>query len=69
MLDSNSGINSEYSNTVKINPLNSYGLPLEITGFTIETSSAEHEHTKSLIIEQAYATLADFELKINSPTN
>lgn len=68
-LRNNPNINQEYSNAVRVNPLNNNGLPLEITGFTFETSSAGHEHIKSLFIEQAYAALNDFELKPSQSTN
>jgi len=68
LLKSNPNLNQEYANAVRVNPLLNYGLPLEITGFTFETSSAGHEHLKSLVIEQAYAAMSLFELKPNQIT-
>ena len=63
LLNENQNINREASNMVRLLAATITGLPIEITGFTNDTRSSEHESIKSQIIEQMYSAVALFELK------
>ncbi|HRG61444.1 MAG TPA: mechanosensitive ion channel [Burkholderiales bacterium] len=56
-------LNQSYTNIAKINATASDGVAIEITGYTFETSSREHEEIKASIIGLSYAMLAEFELR------
>ena len=57
-------LNQEYQNIVKVLVSSIDGLPLEITGFSFETSTYAHEVVKAGIIEFAYANLNRFALQV-----
>jgi miniconductance mechanosensitive channel len=56
-------LNQSYTNVAKINATTSDGVAIEITGYTLETNSLEHEEIKASIIGLSYAMLAEFELR------
>lgn len=63
ILQSHPFLNQSYTNIAKINATASDGVAIEITGYTLETSSLEHEEIKASIIGLTYAMLAEFELR------
>lgn len=63
LLDQHVDLNPDYSNYIRTREQGEFGVPLEITGFTLETSLKRHDEIRSLIAEEAYALLNIFELK------
>lgn len=63
ILQNHPSLNQSYTNIAKIDATASDGIAIEITGFTLETGSLEHEEIKANIVGLTYAMLAEFELR------